>query len=151
MNIKIYDLTQISIMITVPIYLYLPYKYKRTQKKNSDWLYVTPINFNEWRLMNRFSYPKIKKAFATIAKEQVQWKVYQTPIKVEFNLFYKNIQSDLPNWESMVNKFFLDVLQKEGCIPDDNVVHVTETVARVIEQDRDNPRMEVVITENYII
>lgn len=139
-------------MITLPIYLYLPFKYKKVQKRNKDTgLFTTPINFNEWRLMNRFNYPKIKKAFAEIAREEVLWKVYQTPIKVEFNLFYKNIQSDLPNWESMVNKFFLDVLQKEWCIPDDNVLHVTETVARVISQDRENPRMEISITENYNI
>jgi len=138
-------------MITLPIYLQLPFKYKKTQKKKEDWLYTTPINFNEGRLMNRFTYPKIKKSFAEIARVQVLWKVYQTPIKVEFNLFYKNIQSDLPNWESMVNKFFLDVLQKEWCIPDDNVLNVVETAARVIEQDRVNPRIEVVITENYNI
>lgn len=136
-------------MITVPIYLELPFKYKKTQKKKEDGMYTAPLNFNEWRLMNRFTYPRIKKAFAEIVKDQVEWHTYQTPIKVEFNLFYKNIQSDLPNWESMVNKFFLDILQKEWCIPDDNVVHVTETVARVIEQDRENPRMEISIIENY--
>lgn len=137
-------------MITVPIYLYLPYKYKKVQKRDKvTKLFTTPINLNEGRMMNRFTYPKIKKAYAEIARLQVLWKVYQTPIKVEFNLFYKNKQSDLPNWESMVNKFFLDVLQTEWCIPDDNVVHVTETVARVIEQDRENPRFEITITENY--
>lgn len=136
-------------MITLPIYLHLPYKYKSIQKKKDDGLYTTPMNFNESRLMNRFTYPKIKKAFAEIAREQVQGLVYETPIKVEYNLYYKNIQSDLPNWSSVVDKFFLDVLQKEWCIPDDNVIHVTEVVARVMEQDRDNPRMEITITENY--
>ena len=136
-------------MIVLPIYLHLPFKYKKAQKKKPNWLYDTPLNFNEARLMNRFTYPRIKKAFSEEISEQVKGQVYSTPIKVEFNLFYKNIQSDLPNWESVVNKFFLDVLQKEWCIPDDNVVHVTETVARVIEQDRTNPRFEITITENY--
>jgi len=138
-------------MITLPIYMQLPFKYKKLQKKKEDGLYTTPINFNEARLMNRFTYPKVKKAFAEIAREQVQWKIYQWQIKVVYNLYYKNIQSDVTNWIAVVDKFFLDVLQKEGCIPDDNVQHVIETVARVIEQDRDNPRVEVSIIENYSI
>ena len=135
--------------ITLPIYLHLPYKYKKSQKKKENWLYDTPLNFNEARLMNRFTYPKIKKAFAEIAWKKVKGKIFNTPIKVEFNLYYKNVQSDLPNWESVINKFFLDVLQKEWCIPDDNVLHVTETVARVKWQDRDNPRMVIKITEDF--
>lgn len=137
-------------MITLPIYLELPFKYKKTQKKNKNKLYTTPLNFNEARLMNRFTYPRIKVAFHELIKEQILWKTFQTPIKVEFNLYYKNIQSDLPNWESVINKFFLDSLQKEWCIVDDNVIHVTETVWKVKWQDRINPRIEVFITENYI-
>ena len=139
-------------MITLPIYLYLPYKYKKTQKKNKDtWLYTTPLNFNESRLMNRFTYTKIKKAFTEIVKEQVQGKIYKTPIKVTYDLYYKNTQSDLPNWGSVVDKFFLDVLQKEGCIADDNVKHVIEKNERVISQDKENPRFEVTIIENHEI
>ena len=138
-------------MITLPIYLQLPFKYKKAQKKKPDGLYTTPINFNEARLMNRFTYPRVKKAFAEIAGEQVRGKVYQWQIKVVYNLYYKNIQSDVTNWIAVVDKFFLDVLQKEGCIIDDNVKYVIETVARVVEQDRENPRVEVEITENYSI
>lgn len=138
-------------MITLPIYMQLPFKYKKLQKKKEDGLYTTPINFNEARLMNRFTYPKVKKAFAEIAGAQVQGKVYKWQIKVVYNLYYKNIQSDVTNWIAVIDKFFLDVLQKEWCIKDDNVQHVIETVARVIEQDRENPRVEVSIEENYII
>lgn len=137
-------------MIILPIYLELPFKYKKTQKKRSNKLYTTPLNFNEARLMNRFTYPRIKEAFHEAIKEQIIWRTFQTPLKVEFNLYYKNVQSDLPNWESVVNKFFLDSLQKEWCIVDDNVIHVTETVWKVKWQDRLNPRIEVLITENYI-
>lgn len=136
-------------MITLPIYLELPFKYKKTQKKNKNKLYNTPLNFNEVRLMNRFTYPKIKEAFHDSIKDSISWLTFKTPLKVEFNLFYKNIQSDLPNWESVVNKFFLDSLQKEWCIEDDNVIHVIETVGKVKWQDRDNPRIEVSIIENY--
>lgn len=137
-----------KVKIILPIYLRLPFKYKKIQKKQSDWLYITPLNFNECRLMNRFTYPRIKKAFSEEIRDQIKWKTYKTPIKVTFNLYYKNIQSDLPNWESIVNKFFLDILQKEWCIPDDNVVNVIETIWRVKEQDKENPRIEVTITES---
>lgn len=135
--------------IVLPIYMQLPFKYKKIQKKKDDWLYTTPINFNEARLMNRFTYPKVKIAFTDAILKQIEWLVLQSPVSITYNLYYKNKSSDLNNWVSVVDKFFADALQKAGCIEDDNVLHVTQTIHNVIEQDTKNPRIEVQIQSNF--
>lgn len=131
--------------IILPIYLETTFKYKKIQKKQENNMYITPINFNEWRLMNRFSYSKIKSLYYENIIEQLEWKTFKTPVSIVYNLYYKNISSDLNNWVSMVDKFFCDCLQKSWCIEDDTVLYIIETIHRVIWQDRDNPRIEVLI------
>lgn len=134
---------RINKTVILPIYIYTTFKYKKIQKKNKDTkLYTTPINFNEWRLMNRFSYSKVKTQYYNEIKEQLKWIKIKKPVRVIYKLYYKNITSDLPNWTSMVSKFFLDSLQKEWCIPDDNVQWVVSEYTDVAEQDRENPRIE---------
>lgn len=68
-----------------------------------------------------------------------------SPLTTHYKLFYKNKKSDAPNIVTVIDKFLMDALQEHNIIDEDNVVHYVKSSWEVIEQDRDNPRVEVLI------
>lgn len=54
-------------------------------------------------------------------------------IKIDYTLILNNKRrTDLTNWISIADKFFLDWLVASGCIPDDNATHYANMTARAI-------------------
>ncbi len=70
-----------------------------------------------------------------------------SPLTTHYRLYYKNKRSDAGNIIAVVDKFLLDALQEFGAIDEDNVCHYVASSWEVVEQDRDNPRVEVWIKE----
>ena len=70
---------------------------------------------------------------------------------VEYNLYYKNISCDLMNVVSVIDKFFQDALQDLKIVSNDNVKHCCNVSSRVIEQDKINPRIEIIVKEKVEI
>ena len=71
----------------------------------------------------------------------------KSPVRTSYRLYYKNKLSDANNIISITEKFLLDALQEHGIIVNDNVQHYIKSSWEVVEQDRDNPRVEVLIEE----
>lgn len=74
--------------------------------------------------------------------------VLTSPISTHYKLYYKNMKSDANNVIPVIDKFLMDALQENNVIEEDNVKHYVSGSWEVIEQDRDNPRIEVVIKED---
>lgn len=71
----------------------------------------------------------------------------RSPVRTSYRLYYKNKLSDANNIISITEKFLLDALQEHGIIVNDNVQHYIKSSWEVVTQDRDNPRVEVLIEE----
>lgn len=69
-------------------------------------------------------------------------------IKTHYKLYYKNSQSDLMNVVSVIDKYVLDALQEAKVLENDNVLKYRECISEVIGQDKNNPRLEVIIEES---
>ena len=63
-------------------------------------------------------------------------------------MYYKNKKSDAGNIVAVTEKFLMDALQVHNVIQEDNVQHYLKSTWVVMEQDRDNPRVEVTIKCN---
>lgn len=73
--------------------------------------------------------------------------VFKNNIKTHYRLYYKNKLCDAPNVVAVIDKFLLDALQEHNIIVQDNVQYYIASSWEVIAQDRDNPRIEVIIEE----
>lgn len=71
----------------------------------------------------------------------------KSPVATHYKVYYKNKKSDAGNIVAVTEKFLMDALQVHGIIVEDNVQHYIKSSWEVIEQDRDNPRIEVTIKE----
>lgn len=71
--------------------------------------------------------------------------VLKSPIETQYKVYYKNKKCDAGNIVAVTEKFLLDALQVHKVIVEDNVQHYTKSSWIVVEQDRDNPRIEVII------
>ena len=125
--------------ITVPIYLEQEYK----TKKNKN----ISLNLNLYRNMHYIVSNNLKKQFKNKIKNQLLWRVYSTPITVNYKLYWKRL-SDLDNLQAVVTKYFQDALVEFGCIEDDNFKFIKMNTYEVMEQDKEKPRMDIYITEN---
>lgn len=66
-------------------------------------------------------------------------------IKVHYRLYYKNSKSDLMNVVSVIDKYLLDALQEAKIIENDNVLNYCECHIEVAGQDKNNPRLMVIL------
>ena len=70
------------------------------------------------------------------------------PIVIHYKVFVgSNTKSDVMNWVSVIDKFFQDVLVKQGIIPDDNYTVIPKIVSEFGGIDKKNPRIEITIEE----
>lgn len=125
-------------IIIAPIYLVQ--KYKTKKNKNLS------LNLNMYRNMHFIVSNNLKRQFKEEIKEQLVWRVYNTQLTVNYKLYWKRL-SDLDNLQAVVTKFFQDALVECGCIEDDNFNYIRKNTYEVVEQDKKNPRMEILIKE----
>lgn len=126
-------------MITLELPIYI----NTTKKK------IQLIGMNWYRNAHFQTESKVKKyyhqlVFALLKKgDKLKGK-----IKVHYKLYYKNSRSDLMNVVSVIDKYVLDALQEAKVLDNDNVLKYRECISEVIGQDKNNPRLEVIIEES---
>lgn len=98
------------------------------------------IHYHVRNNVKRYFHDRIGKVVSSNAK-------IASPFKTHFKLYYKNKKCDADNIIAVVSKFLLDALQEHGVIEEDSVMHYLGSTWEVVEQDRDNPRVEVLIQE----
>ena len=126
--------------IISPLYIDLPRV--RTKPKR------VYLNMNAYGNTNTFTNNEVKKAYLEAIREQIEGKVIVTPIKVTYRVFKPSKRRlDKLNVISVVGKYLMDAIVSCDCIADDNDDYIkTETILPT-EYDKNNGRVEVIITE----
>ncbi|WVI66551.1 hypothetical protein pVco7_gp105 [Vibrio phage pVco-7] len=71
-----------------------------------------------------------------------------TKVRIEYVLYPKTKRkTDVANVCSIHDKFFSDALVELGKLPEDNYEHLVEVTYRFGHVDKDNPRVDITITE----
>lgn len=88
----------------------------------------------------------MKKHFQSLVIEQLPAvaEVLQQ-FTVTYKLYYKSTVCDGSNIIALIEKFYLDALKEHGLIADDNVKYHLGSSWTIIEQDKENPRVEITI------
>ena len=131
----VYEIPNNRIKLSLPVYT-VPKK-----------LRFNLITINWYRNAHYQISHEMKKQYLSLISEEL--KDLGTRIngkyKVTYIYHYKNKNSDLMNVVSIIDKFFLDALQELEIVQEDNVKHCVEVVARVGQQDKENPRVEIIV------
>lgn len=123
-----------AISLTLPIY----FGSKKKYMIGMNW-YGT----SHYRARNTVKQEFHKMVDKSLSKDYI----LNSPLKTHYKVYYKNVLSDAPNIVAVIDKFLLDALQECKVIVNDNVQHYIASSWEVIAQDRDNPRIEVIIEE----
>ena len=67
--------------------------------------------------------------------------------KMHYRLYYKSKVCDASNVIALIEKFTLDALHSGGIIAEDNVQFHRGSSWEVVEQSKENPRVEITLTE----
>lgn len=91
---------------------------------------------------------QVKKAYTEIAIEKLKNLRFDNPITIELTYFKPSSRrSDRANVLCIHDKYFCDALVEAGCIEDDNDEYILSTKFLGGSKDKDNPRVEILITE----
>jgi hypothetical protein len=106
----------------------------------------TLMGLNWYRNAHYHVLNKIKKLYSEeiFLKLRRNRKVFERYC-VEYHLYHQNSSCDLMNVVSVIDKFFQDALQELKIVSNDNVKHCCNVSSRVIEQDKINPRIEIIV------
>lgn len=128
--------------INLPLAVYLPRKTMPDKKMI--------INLNNYRNWSYIVSNQVKKAYCQAVEPLVRDFVFYPRLALVFT-YYKGSKriSDRSNVLCIQEKFFLDALVELGCIEDDNDNFIFSTKYNGDKIDKQNPRVEVRIFENY--
>ena len=103
---------------------------------------------NAYGNTNTFTNNEVKKAYLETIREQVEGKVIVTPVEITYRVFKPSKRRlDKLNVISVVAKYLMDAIVSCDCIADDNDDYIkTETILPT-EYDKNNGRVEIIITE----
>ena len=124
--------------IVLPIYYIQEFKTKANK--------TSLVGMNLYRNAHHFLQNAMKKYFQELVLEQlppVEQKLKQ--FTVNYKIYYKSPVCDGSNIIALIEKFYLDSLKEHGLIADDNVKYHLGSSWTIIEQDKENPRVEVTI------
>lgn len=128
-----------EIKIIAPLYVLLPRKTIPDKKMI--------INLNGYRNWHYITSNEVKKKYKEELHSQLFNLKLKTPIKLEFKYFKGSKRKcDRANIYSIHEKFFCDALTEYGCIPDDSDEYLDDVRHRRTQIDKNNPRMEIIIT-----
>ena len=124
--------------VTLPIYYTQEFKTKSNK--------TSLVGMNLYRNAHHFLQNDMKKYFQSLVIEQLPAvaEVIQQ-FTVTYKLYYKSPVCDGSNIIALIEKFYLDSLKEHGLIADDNVKYHLGSSWTIIEQDKENPRVEVTI------
>lgn len=116
----------------------LPIYFQQTKSK------TVLAGMNAYRNWHHHTQNKFKTTFSDLLIPQLAaYKPYNGQYAVEYTLYYKNPTCDLTNICSLSSKVFNDVLQAQGLVQNDNVKWLVKETFKVGQQDRINPRVEI--------
>ena len=129
-------------VFTLPIYYEIEFK----TKKNKTVL----VGANWFRNIHFHLKNKVKQHYHKLVAEQLESfsedkKIEQ--FKTHYKLYYKTSSCDMTNISSLIEKFVLDGFKEFGLIIDDNVKYHLSSKVEVVEQDKKNPRIEIIVEE----
>ena len=127
------------IKLELPIY----HTFQRKTKKDTKIL----VGMNWYRNAHFMNSNQIKKfyhelIFLKVLKSQRIKGSYQ----VEYLLYPSNANCDLMNVVSVIDKFLNDALQDSGVVVNDNIKFYKSMIATVKEIDKENPRIEIIVS-----
>lgn len=121
-----------QLKITVPIY----YGVRKKYMLGLNWLQDA-----HYRARNL-----VKQQFTdNIGKVLPKDCYLKSPIETHYKVYFKNKKSDAGNIVAVTEKFLMDALQVHNVIEEDNVQHYRKSAWVVMEQDTENPRVEVTV------
>lgn len=128
------------IKITSPLFVDLPRKTKKGRR--------VYINLNIYRNLHYLVNNQVKKAYLEAIKQQLVGVTIPTPVNISYKVFKPSKRKlDKMNVVSITSKYLLDAVTELGCWIDDNDDYVkTETILPT-EYDKNNGRVEVIITK----
>lgn len=104
------------------------------------------LNLNNYRNAPFHQLNDMKVRFSEIAAPRVAHLPPMDQIRISYYLFTGTRKiPDVANVCSIVDKFFCDVLTKQGVIPDDNPSHLSMVAYGFGGYEKGNPRVEAVI------
>ena len=114
------------------------------KSKSKDWI----LNLNNYRNTHYQTLNKTKIEYKLAMEDQIQSLKEFEKIKVTYTLYPATQRKcDVSNVCSIHSKYFLDALVEAGKIKDDTYEFVPEETYRFGAVDKDNPRVEIDITE----
>lgn len=126
--------------VVLPIYYIQEFK----TKANKTHL----VGMNLYRNAHHFLQNAMKKHFQELVLEQlpsVEQKL--KTFTVDYKVYYKSPVCDGSNIVALIEKFYLDAIKTHGLISDDNVNYHLGSTWSVAGQDKEDPRVEIVIKE----
>lgn len=131
---------------------------KRVRKQGRTKVYTLSLNnYSQWKYilrnnLKRKFYQEIQPQIQLIREKLLERKrmMLQRPLELNLRLVAKNDRCDLDNFTSVVTKFFLDALQEEKLLEQDDFNSVVSLNYRSGWIDKDNPRMEVELVEGVV-
>ena len=124
--------------MTLPIY------YTHIVKKKKETFLV---GLNKYERLHFQPRNKMKQYYYALIRPKIAIKPIKGKIATHYTLYYKNKVSDAPNVVSVIDKMLMDALQEYGIIQQDNVQCYIKSSWEVGGQDKENPRIEVKISE----
>ena len=124
--------------MTLPVY----YTHK-IKGKNITML----VGMNKYERLHHQPRNKMKQHYYSLIAKSLNEIPIKGKVKTEYVYYYKNVQSDAPNVVAVIDKMFMDALQENGIIKEDNVSNYIGSSWSVGGQDKLNPRIEVRVIE----
>lgn len=133
-------------MIKLSLPIYQEVTTGRGEKKKTKNILMSMNNYRNWHYQTE---NKMKHRYSDLVKtrlERVKTRL-RGLIGVRYKLYYKNSQSDLMNVISVIDKYLMDALQELKIIENDNVRNYVRCQIEVAGEDRNNPRLEIIVEE----
>ena len=129
-------------MISLDLPIYYTFV-KKTKKVNKVLVGMNWYRNAHFRSSNQVKQHYHKLIYSKIKQDQkIKGKYMLT-----YLLYPSNINSDLMNVVSVIDKFLNDALQDCGVVVNDNIKFYKHMIATVKEIDKINPRIEIIIEE----
>ncbi len=125
--------------IICPLYIDLPRKTKKDRR--------VYINMNSYRNLHYLVSNSVKREYKEALREQLDGVTIETPVDVTYQVFKGSKRRlDKMNVIAVTSKFLLDAITEYGCWEDDNDDYVKTETLLPTKYDKENPRVEVIIT-----
>lgn len=125
--------------------LSLPIYYTQTFKTKPDKTFLVGMNW--YNTAHYHIKNKVKQDFQSSLESQLKDTTpINGPYTVEYQLYWKNPNSDGANITALTEKIFLDAIQKYDIVQEDNVKYHMGSSWTNKGQDKSNPRVEITIS-----